>query len=74
MTTFQLNTTAETKHRSVKRTTLFLLRSIATLRFEWLNKAARLVRPADRPVLRLVDNAPTRQRVREIEKRLELAA
>ena len=73
-TTFQLRTSAEAKPRSLKRTTSFLIRSIATLRFEWLNKAARLLRPGDRPVLRLVDNVPTRDAIRQIEQNLDRAA
>lgn len=53
-----------------KRTALFRLRSIATLRFEWLSKAARLVRPAGAPVLRLVDNPATRAIYKRIERAL----
>ena len=73
-TSFQLATTATEKPRTAKRTTRFLLRSIATLRFEWLNRAARLVRPNGAPTLRLADNAATRAAVEKIEKALDEAA
>lgn len=72
-TTFQLQTIAPAKPRSLKRTTLYLLRSIATLRFEWLNRAARLVRPRGAATLRLADNVAVRQTVETIEKALEAA-
>lgn len=72
-TTFQLRTIAPEKPRSLKRTTLFLVRSIATLRFEWLNRAARLVRPHGSPVLRLADNRAVRETVTMIEKALQAA-
>ena len=72
-TTFQLQTIAPQKPRSLKRTTLFLVRSIATLRFEWLNRAARLVRPHGTPVLRLADNRAVRETVTTIEKALQAA-
>jgi hypothetical protein len=44
VTTFQLKTTAAERPRTLKRTALYL-RSVSTLRFEWLNQAARLFRP-----------------------------
>jgi hypothetical protein len=74
MTTFQLLTIATEKPRTAKRTGLFLLRSIATLRFEWLNRAARWLRPGGRPTLRLVDNGATRETVESIERALDQVA
>jgi hypothetical protein len=74
MTTFQILTTATEKPRTGKRTGLFLLRSISTLRFEWLNRAARWLRPGGAPTLRLVDNDATRTTVESIEQALEAAA
>jgi hypothetical protein len=70
MTSFQLATTAPAKPRTLKRTTLYRLKSIMTLRFEWLAKAARLVRPGGEPVLRLADNRATRTVVEQIERAL----
>jgi Transposase DDE domain group 1 len=69
-TTFQLQTTPTEKPRTLKRTTLYLLRSIATLRFEWLNKAARLIRPAGAPTLRLADNVATRDAFELVQRAL----
>ena len=71
--TFQLKTIAPPKPRSLKRTTRYLLRSVATLRFEWLNRAARLVRPRGALVLRLPDNRAVRQTVETLEKALQVA-
>ena len=59
VTSFQLATTAEPRPRTRKRTACFLLRSIKTVRFEWLVKAARLIRPGGRMVLRLARNKAT---------------
>lgn len=74
MTTFQLLTTATKKPRTAKRTGLFLLRSVTTLRFEWLNRAARWLRPGGNPTLRLVDNDATRSMIESIEQALDHAA
>lgn len=74
VTSFQLATTATEKPRTAKRTGLFLLRTIGTLRFEWLNRAARLVCPGGAPTLRLVDNQATRAVVEKIERALDKAA
>lgn len=73
-TSFQLATTATERPRTAKRTTLFLLRSISTLRFEWLAKAARVLRPGGTPTLRLVNNTATRSVLEKIEKALDDAA
>ena len=74
VTTFQLQTTAVERPRSLKRTASYLLRSIRTLRFEWLNRAARLVRPGGAPVLRLAGNQATREVVEAIDQALANAA
>ena len=73
-TTFQLQTTAPAKPRSLKRTTLYVLRSISTLRFEWLNRAARLLRPHGSPVLRLAENRAVRETIENLEHALREAA
>jgi hypothetical protein len=72
-TSFQLQTVAPAKPRSLKRTALFVIRSIATLRFEWLNKAARLVRPHGARVLRLADNPAVHEAVATLERALHAA-
>lgn len=73
VTSFQLRTGAQAKPRSLKRTALYLIRSIATLRFEWLNKAARIVRPQGSPVARLARNDAVRLAVASIERALQAA-
>lgn len=74
MTSFQLATTATEKPRTLKRTTNHLIRSVTTLRFEWLAKAGRLLRPGGAPALRLANNIATRRAFEEIERKLEDAA
>jgi hypothetical protein len=73
-TTFQITTTASSKPRTPKRTAIFVLRSVNTLRFEWLNRAARLVRPAGSPVLRLTGNDAVRAAIDDITWALDQAA
>lgn len=67
---FQIVTTPSPRARTPKRTTLFHLRSVATLRFEWLTKAARLLRPGGASVLRLADNHATRRIYERIDRAL----
>jgi hypothetical protein len=74
LTTFQLRTTATPRPRSLKRTALYVLRSAATLRFEWLNRAARLVWPNGSALLRLADNYAVRSSIQAIERNLPRAA
>lgn len=74
VTSFQLATTATKKPRTLKRTATYLVRSVATLRFEWLAKAGRLIRPGGAPVLRLADNVATRRAFEELEHQLRNAA
>jgi hypothetical protein len=74
LTTFQLKTVATKKPRTLKRTALYLLRSVATLRFEWLNKAARIIRPGGSPVMRMADNDAVRERIERIAMALDEAA
>jgi hypothetical protein len=59
MRSFQLDTLAEPKPRSRKRTYAFLFRSMRTLRFLILDRAGRVTRIDGRNVLRLVDNPAT---------------
>ena len=58
---FQLDTLAQTKPRSPKRTAAYLLQHMRTLRFELITRAARLCRPQGRRVLRLQANPRTQQ-------------
>jgi hypothetical protein len=67
---FQLQAGIATpKANTRKRTTRLLFRKIRTLRFEWLQLPARLVRPQGRTELRIAADPATRQRVdRAIQK------
>src|SRR5881409_3122015 len=56
---FQLDTLAEPKRRSRKRTYAYLLRSMRTLRFLVIARAGRLTRIGGRNVLRLTENQAT---------------
>jgi hypothetical protein len=71
---FQLDTTPVPKSSTLKRTAAYVVRSIRTLRFEWLNKAARWIRPAGKPTLRLARNASTERAVRALLEHLDQAA
>lgn len=56
LTNFQIETGAGAKPRTQKRTALFRLKRIRTLRFELFNRAGNLVRPHGKAVLRLSRN------------------
>ncbi len=58
---FQLDTFAEPKPRSRKRTYAYVLRSMRTLRFLLIARAGRLTRIDGRNVLRLAANPATEQ-------------
>lgn len=53
---FQIETGACRKSRSYKRTSLYKLKTVQTLRFEVFNQAGRIVIPNGRTVLRLSQN------------------
>ena len=69
MRSFQLDTGAEPKQRSRKRTYAFLFRSMRTLRFLVIARAGRVVRIDGRARLRLVQNPS----IQQLYKRLEHA-
>ncbi len=66
---FQLDTLAEAKPRSRKRTYAYLFRSMRTLRFLFIARAGRVTRIAGRNVLRLARN----ERIEHLYTRLERA-
>jgi hypothetical protein len=74
MVSYQLATTAEAKPRSSKRTTLRRIESIRTLRFTWLNKAARVVNLSGRRILRLAKSPETERRYARMAEKLHHAA
>ena len=53
---FQVDILQRPRARTAKRTASFAVSSIRTVRFEWLNRAARLVAPAGAQILRLTTN------------------
>jgi len=53
---FQVDMLQRPRARTAKRTASFAVSSIRTVRFEWLNRAARLVTPAGAKILRLAAN------------------
>ena len=64
---FQLDTIAETKGFSRKRTCTHLLNTIRTIRFRIFNKAGRLVRVSGRNALRMATNSSTQTLFERIE-------
>jgi hypothetical protein len=56
LTNFQIDCGAKNRKRSWKRTALYNLKSITTIRFELLNRAGQIVRPAGATVMRICKN------------------
>jgi len=73
-TSFQLAATSAPRPSSLHRTARFIVRSVRSLRIQWLNKAGRIVRPSGRTVLRLARNEATEQSYDAISNRLSDAA
>jgi hypothetical protein len=71
---FQVETLPRARPRTLKRTASFIVSSIRTARFEWLNRAARLVAPAGTKILRLADNPAVRDTFTRVERALRQAA
>jgi len=67
---FQLDTLAEPKPRSRKRTYAYLIRSMRTLRFLLITRAGRLARIGGRHVLRLSHNPATEALYASLNHRL----
>jgi hypothetical protein len=64
MTNFQLETGARRRGRTRKKTALYVLKRVQTLRFELIARAGCLVRPNGRAVLRLGTNEKVLHRFR----------
>ena len=71
---FQMETTATDRPRTRKRTFLYVLGSIKTARFTWLNVASRLVATNGIKTLRLTDVPAIRKRYESLEQALARAA
>lgn len=71
---FQLRTIATRRPRGRKRTTLFVMETLRTLRFEWIHVPARLARPQGRDELRIAASPDARFRYEAILAALDRAA
>lgn len=71
---FQLQTIAEQKKKSHKKTFSWFFLSLKTLRFVLLNQPARIVKPQGYNVLRFSVTAPARRLISRVEEKLALAA
>jgi hypothetical protein len=67
---FQIDTGAERRPNGRKRTYRFRLPSVRTLRFELIHLPARISRPGGKTTLRVAAAPVSRQRIREIERKL----
>ncbi len=61
LTSFQIESGAPRKPKSAKRTALFVLKSVQTLRFEIFNRAGQVLKPNGAAVLRLSANRQVQQ-------------
>ncbi len=74
LTNFQIDTGAPRRRRSRKHTALPRLATVQTLRFTLFHRAAALVRPNGRALLRLTNNPATERLFTRIEQALPCAA
>jgi len=74
LTNFQIETGVERRRRTRKHTALPVLQTVRTLRFTLFHRAAELVRPAGRSILRLTKNPATERLFMRIERDLPCAA
>ena len=70
LTNFQIDTGAEQRRRSRKHTALPRLSTVQTLRFTRFHRAALLMRPAGKSILRLAKNPATEDLFTRIEREL----
>jgi len=71
---FQLQTLATPKPRSSKRTYVFFLQSLKTLRFKLIHQPARLIKPQGYQVLRFSVAPPAQRLIETIDHKLKSAA
>ena len=74
ITNFQIETGAPSRPRSAKRTSVHVLKSIQTLRFELFHRAGEIVHPNGATILRLPNNDHIKRRFETIAARLARAA
>ena len=73
-TSFQIDVLPVRKSSTLKRTTSFVVKSVRTLRFEWIAKAARLVNVSGQQRLRMAPNPAVQATYKQMEERLPFAA
>jgi hypothetical protein len=71
---FQISTTAQGRKNGRKRTYRWVLESLRTFRYEFLNLPAKLARPGGRAELRIAAAEDTQRRIRQILDALPEAA
>lgn len=71
---FQVDILQRPRARTAKRTASFVVSSIRTVRFEWLNRAARIVAPGGSQILRLATNRAVQDAFTRAETGLDQAA
>lgn len=71
---FQVEALTRKRSRTHKRTAAFAISGIRTVRFEWLNRAARLVAPAGEQILRLSTNPAVQDSFTRAQEALDQAA
>lgn len=74
MNGFQVATGATSRRSTRKRSTVYLLESIRTLRYKWLNRAGLLVSPQGQPTLDVGRTADVKRRFTRLAQRLPRAA
>jgi hypothetical protein len=70
---FQVDLLQRPRPRTAKRTASFAISSIRTVRFEWLNRAARLIAPAGARIMRLAANHAVQEAFTQAETALDQA-
>jgi hypothetical protein len=72
---FQIDTDlAQSRPRTASRTNIFSFSSLATLRFEWIAAAGRIVNRGGSQILKLCNNARRRERFEHITRNLDRLA
>lgn len=73
MVSFQIDAGADRRPQTSKRSPLFELRRMATMRFEWICRAGLVQRPQGRSTLRMASSLPARKTVERLVRALEAA-
>ena len=71
---FQIDTGAARRPRSLKRTFGYVFQSLATLRFELIHQPLRIAQPSGRSQLRFAVSSPVRELIRRCERAVDRLA